>query len=91
MDFICYLRENDVMLDLCQQVINKIKNTTRHQKASQIQRTWRKYKREKDKKAAAAQARDDLMKGLVDEVSATQPACRNCYTVRVVNVIRAYH
>ncbi|CAE7657630.1 unnamed protein product, partial [Symbiodinium microadriaticum] len=48
-------------------VINRIKDKTRHGKAAQIQRVWRHYKREKDKRLTAAKAREDMMKDLVDE------------------------
>jgi hypothetical protein len=50
------------------QVIEKIKNTASHRFATRIQRCWRKHKHELDKKRAAQQARDDMMKELAEEV-----------------------
>lgn len=54
--------------DIDAQVIDKIKEKSRHGRAAQIQRVWRRYKKEKDKRIAAAKAREDMMQDLVNEV-----------------------
>ena len=50
-------------------MITKIKNTAINQFATRIQRAWRKYKVELDKKRAAKKAREDMMKELALEVN----------------------